>query len=113
MATATVRVASGGKLQAYVARALEALPVRAPAPFAPAPRPADPLALFMQATPVVIAAEGAAVGKAVTVAEIAKRRLRGLHQNTQIGLAGADGERSTPRIAITLSCAPLDPTLPG
>lgn len=66
----------------------------------------------MQNAPLTIAAEGAAVAKAVSVAEITKRRLRGLHQNTQIGLV-ADAARSTPTIAITLSLAALDTTQPG
>ena len=61
-------------------------------------------------------AEGNAVSKAITLAEITKRRVRGLHQNTQIGLAAgsaADGARSIPSIAITLSLSPLDASLPG
>ena len=67
------------------------------------------------------------MSKAVTVAEITKRRLRGLHQNTQIGLAPAaataasqltfDGASASkhpqPDISIVLSLAPLDPSLPG
>lgn len=57
-------------------------------------------------------AEGPAVSKAVTVAEIAKRRLRGVYQSTQIGLSALDGDggRRKPRISITLSMAPLDST---
>ena len=50
------------------------------------------------------------------MAEITRRRLRGLHQNTQIGLqARAEGDRSapTPTLAITLSLSPLDSSLPG
>ena len=61
------------------------------------------------------------------MAEITKRRLRGLHQNTQIGLAPAaataasqltfDGASASkhpqPDISIVLSLAPLDPSLPG
>jgi len=65
-----------------------------------------------QTAPLTIAAEGAAVAKAVSIAEITKRQLRGLHQNTQIGLV-ADADRSTPKIAITLSLAPLDASLAG
>ena len=63
------------------------------------------------------------MSKAVTVAEITKRRLRGLHQNTQIGLApaataatsaGASASKHPqPDISIVLSLAPLDPSLPG
>ena len=61
------------------------------------------------------------------MAEITKRRLRGLHQNTQIGLSPAaataasqltfDGASASkhpqPDISIVLSLAPLDPSLPG
>jgi hypothetical protein len=62
------------------------------------------------------------VNKAVTVAEITKRRLRGLHQNTQIGLAPAAAATTAgasasshpqPEISILLSLAPLDPSQPG
>ena len=63
------------------------------------------------------------MSKAVTVAEITKRRLRGLHQNTQIGLApaataatsaGASASKHPqPDISIVLSLAPLDPSQPG
>ena len=63
---------------------------------------------------ITIVAEGATVCKAVTVAEITKRRLRGLHQNTQIGMTStANQVLPAPTIAITLSLEPLDPTLPG
>ena len=74
----------------------------------------------MQNSPLLLKAEGSAVSKAVTVAEIVRRRLRGLHQNTQIRLATgshSDEQRTSwppmPSIAITLSTAPLDPTQPG
>ena len=55
------------------------------------------------------------MSKVVSVAEIVKRRMRGLHQHTSIGLAAAraEGARSTPTIAITLSRDPLDVSLPG
>ena len=62
------------------------------------------------------------MNKAVTVAEITKRRLRGLHQNTQIGLAPAAAATTAgasasshpqPEISILLSLAPLDPSQPG
>jgi len=93
-----LRVTSGGKVQAYVTQTLMAL----------------------QNSPLLLKAEGSAVSKAVTVAEIVRRRLRGLHQNTQIGLATgshSDEQRTSwppmPSIAITLSTAPLDPTQPG
>jgi DNA-binding protein len=68
----------------------------------------------MQSKPLLIVAEGSTVSKAITLAEIAKRRLRGLHQNTQIGVTTAsDGSSSVPTIAITLSLTPLDATLLG
>ena len=56
------------------------------------------------------------------MAEITKRRLRGLHQNTQIGLAPAAAattagasasSHAQPEISILLSLAPLDPSQPG
>ena len=56
------------------------------------------------------------------MAEITKRRLRGLHQNTQIGLAPAAAATTAgasasshpqPEISILLSLAPLDPSQPG
>ena len=78
------------------------------------PKPLSPT--LAQNAPLRICATGAAVGKAVSVAEITRRRLRGLHQNTQIGLqARAEGDRSapTPTLAITLSLTPLDSSLPG
>lgn len=55
------------------------------------------------------------MSKAVTVAEIAKRRLRGVHQSTQIGMSGprGDGQSPRPRISITLSLSQLDPRQPG
>lgn len=75
------------------------------------------------ATALTITAEGNAVCKAVSVAEIIKRRLRGLHQNTQIGLteaaaaaasaSGASAAAAAPTIAITLSITPLDVSQPG
>jgi DNA-binding protein len=68
-----------------------------------------------QSTSVQLQAEGPAVSKAVTVAEIVKRRLRGVHQSTQIGVSGSvgDGRRLRPRISITLSLSQLDPKQPG
>ena len=88
----TLRITSGGKVQAYVASALEALAAGAQ---------------------LQLEAKGAAVCKAVTVAELTKRRLRGVHQITQIGLADPDGEASVPTIAIALSQHALDSTQPG
>lgn len=67
-----------------------------------------------QHSPLTITAEGSAVSKAVTLAEISRRRLRGLHQSTQIGLATVDsGAAPAPAIAITLSLTPLDASQPG
>jgi DNA-binding protein len=73
-----------------------------------------------------VIAQGMGIAKAVTVAEITKRRLRGLHQNTQISLlsnashdsaggeaASAASKADVPAIVITLSMLPLDPTEPG
>lgn len=51
--------------------------------------------------------------KAVSVAEITKRRLRGLHQNTQIGLREKAAGSAVPTITITLSLAQLDTSQPG
>lgn len=104
-----LRVASGSKMQSCVARALEALEA-------------------LPRAPLRITAEGNAVCKAVSVAEIVKRRVRGLHQNTQIGLADGDADadfhdvpggagggapRAAPTVTITLSLSPLDPSEPG
>ena len=63
-----VRVASGSNIQTCVARVLQTLE-----------------ALPAQAV-VRLVAQGNAVAKAVTIAEISRRRLRRLHQNTQVGL---------------------------
>ena len=67
---------------------------------------------------VTIVAEGKAVYKAITVAEIAKRRVRGLHQNTQVGATHAkrselDEAATVPMIQITLSSQALDENQPG
>ena len=56
------------------------------------------------------AAEGNAVSKCVSVAEIAKRRLRGVHQLNEIGLAD---DSARPTVGITLSLRPLDAAHPG
>ena len=85
---AELRVTSGAKISALVERALEALPAGA----------------------VRLHAEGNAVSKCVSVAEIAKRKLRGVHQLNEIGLAD-DGAR--PTVGITLSLRPLDAAHPG
>ena len=85
---AELRVTSGAKISALVERALEALPAGAGR----------------------LHAEGNAVSKCVSVAEIAKRKLRGVHQLNEIGLAD-DGAR--PTVGITLSLRPLDAAHPG
>lgn len=92
-AVTNIRVTSVGKVRSFVAGALEAL----------------------SNGTVKLHAQGPAVSKAVTVAEIAKRRLRGLHQNTQIGLAetAEESAASQPAISIVLSLQPLDPSQPG
>ena len=76
------------------------------------------LKVLLEQGVVVVGAHGAAVGKAVTVAEIVKRRVRGVYQNTQIGLhdgKGSAGGRTVrePCLTITLSTTPLDATAPG
>ncbi len=80
--------AQDAAMEAAQARALEALPAGA----------------------VRLHAEGNAVSKCVSVAEIAKRKLRGVHQLNEIGLAD-DGAR--PTVGITLSLRPLDAAHPG
>ncbi|KAL1525466.1 hypothetical protein AB1Y20_020323 [Prymnesium parvum] len=96
-AVGTVRITSGGKIRAFVDTALNALP----------------------SGQLVLQAEGDAVSKAVTVAEITRRKLRGVHQNTQIGLVHPDPSREVgkkparPKISITLSLCQLDATQPG
>lgn len=75
----------------------------------------------MQAGAVTITAEGNSVAKAITVAEITRRQLGGLHQNTQIGVLQVMADEGNaviassqqPSIIIILSLIPLDPTLPG
>ncbi|KAK3277983.1 hypothetical protein CYMTET_14050 [Cymbomonas tetramitiformis] len=78
-------------------------------------------------TYVTLKAMGRAINKTVTIAEIIKRRVVGLHQNTSIcstditdvwepleeGLNRLETKRSVSMITITLSKAPLDTSLPG
>ncbi|KAK9816442.1 hypothetical protein WJX72_000280 [[Myrmecia] bisecta] len=78
-------------------------------------------------TSVVLKAMGRAINKTVTVAEIIKRRIPGLHQNTAIGsvditdtwepleegLNRLETTRHVSVITITLSSLPLDTSLPG
>jgi len=78
-------------------------------------------------TEVVLKAMGRAINKTVTIAEIIKRRIPGLHQNTNIdstditdvwepieeGLDRLETTRHVSSITITLSTVPLDPSLPG
>ena len=91
------RVSSGSKVHDHVARAL---------------------AQLQSASVLTIIAEGKAVYKAITIAEITKRRRHGLHQNTQIGVthekrSDLDERASVPKINITLSTIPLDEDQPG
>ena len=113
-ASKDIRVTTTGKIRSYVAEALATLPVRPPrerpsraARHRPSHAP--------QHGPIKVHAQGPAVSKAVTVAEITKRRLRGLHQNTQIGLAdeASSAAKPQPAISIVLSLQPLDPSQPG
>lgn len=53
------------------------------------------------------------MSKAVTVAEITKRRLRQLHQNTQIGINKDHSGKRAPMISVMLSLEPLDPSESG
>ena len=133
---ATLRVTSGGKIRAYVKYSLEILPVcmhRISPAFANGHTHRasystrqqcrsvarslnifpNGLARSQHSTSLTITAEGNAVCKAVSVAEITKRRLRGLHQNTQIGLTEKAAASAVPTIAITLSLAQLDTSQPG
>eukprot|EP01089_Gocevia_fonbrunei_P010610 TRINITY_DN23550_c0_g1_i1.p1 TRINITY_DN23550_c0_g1~~TRINITY_DN23550_c0_g1_i1.p1 ORF type:complete len:319 (-),score=105.53 TRINITY_DN23550_c0_g1_i1:107-1063(-) len=79
------------------------------------------------ATEVVLKAMGRAISKTVTIAEIIKRRIPGLHQITHIdstditdvfepleeGLDRIETTRHVSSITITLSTLPLDTTAPG
>lgn len=82
--------------------------------------------LYLQVGNVRIFARDEAVAKAVTVVEITKRRQRGVHQCTSIGVAPAsasstrrsagDGDVAklqVPTIEITLSMQQMDATKPG
>merc|ERR1712087_50296 len=98
-----IRVTAAGSVSAYVSRAAK---------------------LFneMEKTYIVIAATGNALTKAVTSAEVIKRRFKGLHQITNLGsqeivdeyepleegLDKVTETRSMPFIEITLSKEPLD-----
>eukprot|EP00884_Botryococcus_braunii_P010424 jgi/Botrbrau1/19383/Bobra.0338s0013.1 len=76
---------------------------------------------------VLLKAMGRAINKTVTIAEIIKRRIPGLHQNTQIGSVGItdtwepleegletlETTRHVSVITITLSTTPLDASSPG
>ncbi|KAK9835165.1 hypothetical protein WJX81_002353 [Elliptochloris bilobata] len=78
-------------------------------------------------TAVVLKAMGRAINKTVTIAEIIKRRINGLHQDTKIGSVGMtdtweplkeglnrlETTRHVSVIAITLSMEPLDTSAPG
>ena len=76
---------------------------------------------------VVLEGMGRAINKTVTVVEILKRRVRGLHQITEIssvdiidcwepleeGLHRLETKRSVSMVTITLSKTPLDTSSPG
>ena len=79
------------------------------------------------ATEIVLKAMGYAINKTITVAEIIKRRVPDLHQNTQLdstdikeiwepieeGLDNVETVRHVSSIQITLSKQPLDTNAPG
>eukprot|EP00252_Welwitschia_mirabilis_P007420 TRINITY_DN1875_c0_g1_i1.p1 TRINITY_DN1875_c0_g1~~TRINITY_DN1875_c0_g1_i1.p1 ORF type:complete len:313 (+),score=50.77 TRINITY_DN1875_c0_g1_i1:404-1342(+) len=79
------------------------------------------------ATEIVLKAMGNAISKTVSIAEIIKRRIPGLHQNTEIsseditctwepleeGLLPLETTRHVSMITLTLSTAQLDTTSPG
>uniref|UniRef100_A0A667ZQU0 Ribonuclease P/MRP 25 subunit-like n=1 Tax=Myripristis murdjan TaxID=586833 RepID=A0A667ZQU0_9TELE len=84
----------------------------------------------MEARPrMVFTATGKGVSKAITCAELVKRRVKGLHQHTELLYCGVDEvweplepdagldsltvSRKLPSICILLSREPLDATRPG
>jgi DNA-binding protein len=103
-----IRVTSTGSVSGYVSRACK-------------------LFTELEKTYVLIAATGNALTKAVTSAEIVKRRFKGLHQITKIGsreiideyepleegLENVSETRNLPFIEIRLSKEPLDTTAMG
>lgn len=78
-------------------------------------------------TSIILKAMGRAINKSVTICEIIKRRIMGLHQNCEIGsvdltdtwepleegLSRVETTRHVSVISITLSIEALNPELPG
>jgi len=105
-----IRITTQGKMRNYISYATNLL--------------TDP---NKQAAEIVLKAMGRAINKTVTIAEIIKRRVPGLHQNTQIdsteitdvwepleeGLHRLENVRHVSSIQVTLSTQPLDQSLPG
>jgi len=102
-----IRITTQGKMRSYIAYATS---------------------LFQKgATVIILKAMGLAINKTVTIAEIIKRRIKGLHQNTQInsteivevwepleeGLDRVETSRQVSSIQITLSTEQLDANDPG
>ena len=86
-----LRIASGSNIQNCVARVLQTLE-----------------ALPAQAV-VRLIAQGNAVAKAVTIAEISRRRLRRLHQNTQVGLVRNAGTESSSAANTSIDASKSEP----
>ena len=93
-----MRITTSGKVRNYVRFALREL------------RPAEDRHA-RKASAVRLRAVGAAINKAVTVAEIVKRRLNGIHQVTTAELLADDA--SSPALSILLSTAPPPTSSPG
>jgi len=105
-----IRITTQGKMRNYISYATNLL--------------ADP---NKQAVGIILKAMGRAINKTVTIAEIIKRRIPGLHQITQIdstditdvwepleeGLDRLETTRHVSSIQITLSTNPLDTNHPG
>ncbi|XP_043973369.1 ribonuclease P protein subunit p25-like protein [Gambusia affinis] len=129
--TPEVRVRDGSKIRNLLRFALSRLepgPGRAQeggeeAGSGPGPSPDPPCSRLL------FSASGRAVSKAITCAEVVKRRLKGLHQLTRLaqstvlevwepleagaGLDSLTVSRKLPAIWILLSLEPLDPEQPG
>ncbi|XP_032413735.1 ribonuclease P protein subunit p25-like protein [Xiphophorus hellerii] len=129
--TPEVRVRDGSKIRnllRFALSRLEAGPGRAQkegeeAGSGPGPSPAPPCGRLL------FSASGRAVSKAITCAEVVKRRLTGLHQLTRLsqstvlevwepleagaGLDSLTVSRKLPAVWILLSREPLDPEQPG
>ncbi|XP_077577213.1 ribonuclease P protein subunit p25-like protein [Stigmatopora nigra] len=127
--TPEVRVKDGSKIRNLLRFALGRMGVEPDAerdPASPARRPFRSCRLCRQ---VVFTASGKGVSKAITCAELVKKRVRGLYQQTlltsdtltdvwepleaAVGLDGLKVNRKLPVIWILLSKDPLDQNLPG